>query len=178
MIDVLYRRQSGPSSLSHRCQLVTQQRTFEDMNGHVGVPWLDRTERMNQVMKIEGSCHCGAVRYEAQINPDNVILCHCTDCQTMSGAPYRVMVPVLVEKLSIRGEPKRYIKIGSSGARIATTFCGTCGAPIYSCAADDPKFMNLRLGGVTQRAQLPPKRQGFCTSAVPWAYDIRTVPKA
>jgi hypothetical protein len=132
---------------------------------------------MYQVMKIDGTCHCGAVSYEAQINPDKVILCHCTDCQTMSGAPYRVNVPVLVEKLGIRGEPRRYIKIGSSGARIATTFCGTCGTPIYSCAADDPKFVNLRLGGITQRAQLPPKRQAFCTSAVPWAYDIRAVPK-
>ncbi|MFL6825315.1 MAG: GFA family protein [Bradyrhizobium sp.] len=82
-----------------------------------------------------------------------------------------------LEKLGICGEPRRYIKIGSSGARIAATFCGICGAPIYSCAADDPKFVNLRLGGVTQRPQPPTKRQGFCTSAMPWAYDIRAVPK-
>jgi hypothetical protein len=131
----------------------------------------------NQAMKIDGTCHCGAVRYEAEINPDKVILCHCTDCQTMSGAPYRVNVPVLIEKFSVRCEPRRYIKIGSSGARIATTFCETCGAPIYSCAADDPKYVNLRLGGVTQRAQLSPKLQGYCTSAVPWSYDIREIPK-
>jgi|tagenome__1003787_1003787.scaffolds.fasta_scaffold20790291_3 hypothetical protein len=32
-------------------------------------------------MKIDGSCHCGAVRCTAQINPDKVTLCHCTDCQ-------------------------------------------------------------------------------------------------
>jgi hypothetical protein len=128
-------------------------------------------------MKIDGSCHCRNIRYEAEINPDYVILCHCTDCQTMSGAPYRINVPVLVEKFIIRGELQRYIKIGSSGTEITTTFCGTCGSPIYSCAGHSPPFVYLRLGGATQRAQLSPKRQGFCTSALPWALDISAVPK-
>lgn len=128
-------------------------------------------------MNIDGTCHCGAIRYEAQINPDNVILCHCTDCQTMSGAPFRVNVPVLIEKFKLVGEPTRYLKIGSSGAKIATTFCGVCGTPIYSCAAEDPKFVNLRLGSTTQRAKLPPKRQGFCASAMSWSYDIDAIPK-
>src|ERR1700752_904857 len=112
-------------------------------------------------MKIDGACHCGGIRYEAEVNPDNVVLCHCTDCQAMSGAPYRVNVPVLLEKFVIRGEPTRYVKIGSSGARIATNFCGTCGSAIYSCAETNPRFVYLRLGGTTQRAQLTPKRQGF-----------------
>jgi hypothetical protein len=128
-------------------------------------------------MNIDGACHCGAIRFEAQINPDNVVLCHCADCQAMSGAPYRVNVPALIEKFNLHGEPVRYVKIGSSGARIATTFCGVCGTPIYSCAADNPRFVNVRIGSVTQRAQLPPRRQGFCASAVPWSDDIRTVPK-
>jgi hypothetical protein len=30
---------------------------------------------------------------------------------------------------------------------------------------------------VTQRAQRPPKREGFCTSAMPWVFDIRAAPK-
>jgi hypothetical protein len=128
-------------------------------------------------MNINGACHCGAIRFDAQINPDNVVLCHCTDCQAMSGAPYRVNVPVLIEKFNLLGEPTRYVKIGSSGARIATTFCGVCGTPIYSCAADNPRFVNVRIGSVAQRAQLPPRRQGFCASAVPWSDDIRAVPK-
>ncbi len=35
-------------------------------------------------MNIEGGCHCGALRYEAQIDPEGVGICHCTDCQTLS----------------------------------------------------------------------------------------------
>jgi hypothetical protein len=129
-------------------------------------------------MKIDGACHCGSIRYEAEVNPDYVVLCHCTDCQAMSGSAYRVNVPVLVEKLNMTGEPRRYMKTGSSGARITTTFCETCGSPILSWAGDDPKFVNLRLGIIRQRAQLPPKRQGFCASAMPWAFDLSAVPRA
>ena len=43
-------------------------------------------------MKIDGGCHCGAIRFEAEVNPRRTIICHCTDCQTISGAPYRVNV--------------------------------------------------------------------------------------
>ena len=39
-------------------------------------------------MHIDGGCHCGAIAYTAEVNADNVIICHCSDCQTISGAPY------------------------------------------------------------------------------------------
>ena len=40
-------------------------------------------------MKVNGRCHCGEIQYEAEpIRTDDYL--HCTDCQTMSGAPYRV----------------------------------------------------------------------------------------
>jgi hypothetical protein len=129
-------------------------------------------------LKIDGACHCGEIRFEAEIDPRRVVICHCTDCQAMSGAPYRVNVPVRAEDFVLTGEPRRYVKSGSSGASIVTTFCGTCGSPIYSQRADDVKYLNLRLGGVTQRAQLAPRLQGFCDSAMPWSFDIREVPRA
>jgi hypothetical protein len=34
-------------------------------------------------MKIDGRCHCGYIAYEAEIDPENVLVCHCTDCQTL-----------------------------------------------------------------------------------------------
>jgi hypothetical protein len=33
------------------------------------------------MLKVEGSCHCGQITYEAEVDPDRVGLCNCTDCQ-------------------------------------------------------------------------------------------------
>jgi hypothetical protein len=57
-----------------------------------------------------------------------------------------------------------------------TTFCGDCGAALYS-RRRDADFVFLRVGSANQRALLPPKAQGFCASAMPWAMDIRDVPQ-
>ncbi len=128
-------------------------------------------------MKIDGGCHCGAISYDAEINPDKVIICHCTDCQTISGAPYRVNVPVSLSKFDLRGVPREYVKTGDSGDQVATTFCGNCGAALYSYKGDKPLFVFLRLGSVRQRAELRPRLQGFCRSAMPWVMDISGVPR-
>ena len=127
-------------------------------------------------MKIEGACHCGAIRYEASVSPKLVSICHCTDCQTISGAPYRVNVRALRENFKIEGMPKQYLKVGSSGYEVVTTFCGDCGTALYSFK-EGADFVNLRIGAISQRAQLTPMIQGFCNSALPWAMDISGVAK-
>jgi hypothetical protein len=127
-------------------------------------------------MNVDGACHCGAIRVAADVNPDLAVLCHCTDCQTFSGAPYRGSVPVKAENFSLAGAPTEYVKTADSGAQRVQGFCGVCGTSLYSTAPDRSLF-NLRLGWLRQRAELPPKRQGFCDSALPWAFDIRDVEK-
>ena len=66
-------------------------------------------------MKINGACHCGAITYEAEVDPDMSRICHCSDCQTMSGAPYRAIVIVKEENFKIlSGTPKIYgLRLGS-----------------------------------------------------------------
>jgi len=126
-------------------------------------------------MKIDGACHCGKIGFEAEINPEYVVICHCTDCQTMSGAPYRASVPAKRENFTLSGEPKTYVKIADSGTKRMLAFCGECGTALYSTTPENQQIFNVRLGAVRQRAQLPPKSQGFCRSAMPWAMDIRDI---
>ena len=121
---------------------------------------------------IDGACHCGRVTYSAKVDPERVLICHCTDCQTISGAPYRVNARVLVENIEMQGEPRTYIKRGDSGDAVTTAFCPDCGSALYSAKGETPTFLFLRLGAVKQRAQLAPRAQGFCRSAMPWAMDI------
>ena len=90
-------------------------------------------------MKIDGRCHCGAISFAADINPALVIICHCTDCQTISGAPYRANVPVKAHNFELSGAPKTYLKTAESGQSMSLAFCGDCGAALYSHKAGDDR---------------------------------------
>ena len=122
---------------------------------------------------VSGGCHCGKISFTARINPEYVVICHCTDCQNISSAPYRVSVPVRAENLKLQGAVSTYLKTGDSGRERSLAFCGVCGSAVYSTSADaNPEFFNLRWGLIDQRSQLPPRSQGFCGSGVPWAVNI------
>ncbi len=58
-------------------------------------------------MKIDGRCHCGAITYEAEVDPAKVIICHCTDCQTLSGTVFRVNVPSEGDSFRLRSPAGR-----------------------------------------------------------------------
>ncbi len=106
-------------------------------------------------MKIEGRCHCGQITYEAVVDADKVTICHCTDCQTLTGSAYRANVQAPAETFVLRtGQPKIYIKTADSGTKHAHAFCPACGTPIYSAAITDPPTYSLRVGGIKQRAEL------------------------
>ena len=72
-------------------------------------------------MQVQGSCHCGHISYEAQIDPSKVFVCHCTDCQTLSGSAFRVVVfcPESSFRLT-NAKPKIYIKVAESGRQPGT----------------------------------------------------------
>ena len=126
-------------------------------------------------MRIDGSCHCGRLTYEADIDPDKVGVCHCTDCQTLSGSAFVAFVPVAKGAFWLSGEPHIYVKTAESGNRRAQAFCPDCGTRLYASAEKDPPFFNLRLGTVRQRAMLAPKTQHWCRSALPWVMQLGAV---
>ena len=127
-------------------------------------------------MKIDGRCHCGFITYEAEIDSEKVMLCHCTDCQTLSGSAFRIVAPTRKGAFTLlSGEVKTYVKIGGSGARRRHAFCPECGSPIYSTSeSDGPKIYHVRVGGIHQRRELVPRAQIWCRSALPWTTDIET----
>jgi len=129
-------------------------------------------------MIVHGACHCGAIAYEADVDPARAVICHCIDCQTLSGAAFRASVPAKVEDFRLlKGTPRTYVKTAQSGNRRIQAFCGDCGSPFYSADAVGAKTYNLRIGVMAERAALPPQREIWCESALPWSRDALPLPK-
>ncbi len=132
-------------------------------------------------MKVTGGCHCGQITYEAEVDPASVRVCHCTDCQRLSGTAFRTNISSLPQSFVLKsGTPRIYIKTAESGNKRAHAFCPDCGTPIYAATPDpNPTTVGLRVGSIDQRAQFErPIRQGWSRSALPWSMDLMGVDRA
>ena len=128
-------------------------------------------------MHISGKCHCGAISFTAIVDPKRVLACHCADCQTFSGAPFRAVLPTPAASVHISGKAKHYIKVADSGNRRVQAFCPECGTQLYATEGEGaPKVVNLRLGCIDQREQLPPLAQIWGESSMPWLEALQSVP--
>lgn len=96
-------------------------------------------------MEIDGQCHCGATAYTAEVDDSNIVICHCTDCQEVSSAPFRYGVKSLPNAVNFKtGTPKEYIKTADSGNQRAQVFCINCGTTLYARSVDEgDKIYNL-----------------------------------
>jgi hypothetical protein len=121
-------------------------------------------------IEVTGACHCQNIKFKAQVDPKKVRICHCNDCQILSGSAFRTSLPVAAEKFQLlSGELKVYIKVAASGNQRAQCFCDNCGSQIYATTYQDEQVLNLRTGCIQQRAQLIPTEQKFIQSAMSWA---------
>jgi len=128
-------------------------------------------------MQIDGGCHCGRITYRAEIDPERVLICHCTDCQALTGSPFRVTVICAADDLRLTGgSPERYTKHGDNGRPRHQHFCGDCGTPLFTSGEGGPDDWGIRWGSIRQRDQLSPRRQIWCGSAVSWIGTITGLP--
>tara|TARA_Y100000588_G_scaffold378671_1_gene459570 strand:- start:2388 stop:2765 length:378 start_codon:yes stop_codon:yes gene_type:complete len=118
------------------------------------------------------------IKYTAEIDPQRILICHCTDCQALSGTAFRTVVFTLPDALSFSSvEPKIYVKTAQSGNKRAQGFCAECGSAIYATTVGDgPKVYGLRIGTLAQRDFLKPNKQIWRRSALDWVDDIGTLP--
>lgn len=128
-------------------------------------------------MKVDGGCHRGFIQYEAEIEAERVIVCHCTDCQTLAGSSFRVVVQSIPGKFwLLAGEPKVYTKSAESGAGREQGFCPECGTPIFSRPVGVcTPALSLRVGALTQRNELVPSDQYWARSSQRWLAVLENI---
>ena len=126
---------------------------------------------MADKVDVHGGCVCGEITLQANVLEENIVACHCTDCQKFSGAPFRATLIIDAAHVKITGEVREYSKIAESGNERLQGFCVNCGSHIYA-TSPDRKIYNIRAGCLEQHNELAPVRHIFGQSSPDWLVNI------
>ena len=108
---------------------------------------------------------CGAVRYEAEGQPTNTMVCHCRTCRRVAGAPVVAWVTFPTERLRfVQGEPAYF----NTTAPVTRTFCHDCGTPLTYVHADSPQTIDVTTCSLDAPDAFPPTHHSWLSHDIAW----------
>jgi hypothetical protein len=121
-------------------------------------------------MNLEGGCACRAIRYKLTASPLIVHVCHCRDCQRLTGGPF--VINIWIEKKFVEADhaaPKSFRLAGGSGQPHDVYFCVNCGTTLWSRYHRAPgDCLFVRAGTLDDSAAVTPDVHIFTRSKLPW----------
>ena len=117
---------------------------------------------------MAGACLCGALRWRAEGEPELQGLCHCRNCQRLSGGGHVGFICFPDEAATVEGTTRSYAVTGGSG-RLATRFsCPVCHAIVFGSSEMMPGKINFYAGSLDDPALFKPTMAVFVRTRPPW----------
>lgn len=102
-------------------------------------------------MKVSGGCHCGSVRFEAEVPPRPVVLdCNCSIC-AKTGFLHLIVPHGDFELVTGRDALISY-RFGTGAAE--HVFCGTCGIKSFYQPRSHPEAWSVNLRALDEPGRL------------------------
>lgn len=118
-------------------------------------------------MKLEGSCHCGRVRFSCEAYaPVPYLFCYCSICRkTAGGGGYAINLGARADTLEVSG--REYLgvynaEIEEDGKRRTSTgqrhFCTRCGSALWLFDPTWPELVHPHASAIDTPLPVPPER--------------------
>ena len=120
-------------------------------------------------MTRSARCSCGQLSVIVTGEPQEVLLCHCFECQRYSGSAFGVSTywPKASVQL-ITGESRTFRRISDAGRWIERHFCSTCGDTVYWYVEFDLDGIGIPIGVFADPRSLTPISSYWHRSKHPW----------
>jgi hypothetical protein len=118
--------------------------------------------------EMTGGCLCGAVRYRAAGTPDFQGLCHCRDCQRLSGGGHVGFMCFPTGRVTIEGQTLAHKGVGGSGQPADRHYCPQCLSQLFGFTDVLPGKTNIYAGSLDDNSQFEPTFAIFVRSRPPW----------
>ena len=117
---------------------------------------------------ITGGCLCGALRYRAEGEPKAQGLCHCRNCQRLTGGGHVGWLTFDEAAVAVEGETRAYATTGGSGRTATRYACPTCMSIVFGKAEVMAGRINLYAGSLDDTTQFKPQMAIFTRSRPAW----------
>src|SRR5512139_4110451 len=119
-------------------------------------------------MIMTGGCVCGALRYRAEGEPLVQGLCHCRNCQRVSGGGHVGFVCFAEDAVTVEGATRSHSLTGGSGRPATRYACRSCQGAVFGRAEIMPGQINLYAGSLDDTSQFKPQIAIFVRSRPAW----------
>ena len=123
-----------------------------------------------------GGCACGAIRYEVSGDP-MMSDCRCRQCQHESGTGHTSNLTFMGATVKVEGKASSWNTVGEGGTAKSSTFCPTCGSPVYMTFPDMPDIFLIRAGSLDDPDQYNPQMVLWTTRSRAWDQIDKALPK-
>ena len=109
-------------------------------------------------MKLEGSCHCGAVRFTVDApQPVPYQRCYCSICRkTAGGGGFAINIGARRDTLDVTGQEN--VSTYESSEDAERTFCRICGSALWLYSPAWPDLIHPHASAIDTDLPVPPER--------------------
>jgi hypothetical protein len=116
---------------------------------------------------LEGSCHCGAVRFVVSEDFIAVRVCHCTTCKKLSGGPGTTNGRTRSENVRVV-EGRDLISTYQPAEGSSKSFCSRCGSNLFGGGWPESEFASVRISAIDSAFDRKPEAHTFVRSVAAW----------
>lgn len=123
------------------------------------------------MVDLNGRCMCGAVTWATRSSPTRNLVCHCTDCQRATSAPFTAFIGLLPDQVTWTGMINHY----QSSPTAQRGFCPACGTRLYFKSKDWPGEIHVHAATLNDPTLYTPHKQVVLGSRAPWLDDLDAI---
>lgn len=119
---------------------------------------------------------CGAVRFSMSEPIRFSLLCHCRDCQRISGGGHAALFGATRRTTALSGKLSLFEYRADSGATMTSGVCAKCGNPIFKLSSRYEALYFFHAATLDRPELFVPTRAVWARSARPWNAVSPTLP--
>jgi hypothetical protein len=115
----------------------------------------------------QAHCRCGAFRFESSSAPILQLVCHCTQCREVSGAPYSRFSFFKVRDTQTSGDFRTVDFTADSGSKTVREVCAACGDMLIDRTEGFPKVVGVVHEAIDPALPFAPLHHVWADSRLP-----------